>query len=425
MPASVHLGILAGGGSVPKEVAAAAVARGWPVHVVAIDGEADADFGTIPVTRVNWGQVGRMIRTFKDKGATHLVIVGRVSRPDLTRIKPDFGLLASIPRILRIIASGGDDGVLRSVIQFFEGHGFAVLGPADVAPDLVVGQGPAGTVMPTAEDEHDIAIGLDLVCRLGPFDVGQCVAVSHGGVTAIEGAEGTDRMLARIVTGPASTGGKRRGVLVKRPKPGQDMRVDMPTIGPDTVSRVARAGLDGIAVLAGQVLATQRDELVRRANAEGVFVSGVSEAPAARHHEQRSAAPFPDVRARDQRDIARAIAVMDCLRPEVCSRAVVVARNYVLAIETGEGIGAVVQRVASLRQWGSARIRRRAGIAVVTGEVVVDEELMGAAAAAGLRGIAMLPGPKGTPALPETALRRARTERVLVYVLPPDAGGWR
>lgn len=375
----VRLGILAGGGRVPEEIAAAAVAHGWPVHVVGIDGEIDGTFPGIAVTRVNWGQIGRMIRAFRENRCSHLVIVGKVSRPDMTRLKPDFGLVRAIPSILRIMASGGDDGVLRGVIRFFEGYGLKVIGPADVAPELAVARGPLGSRKPAEGDEADIAKGFGVVRLLGAFDVGQSVVVRGGAITAIEGAEGTDRMLSRV----RPTAGGLHGVLVKRPKPHQDMRVDMPVIGPDTVSNTASAGLAGIAVLAGQVLVTQRPDVLARAEQQGLFVVGVSDDVVAPHAVQLGPA-----RVQDQEDIARGAAILAILQPHVASRSVVVARKYVLAIESGEGVEAVLQRVGGLRQWGSQHVKKRSGFAVLSAGEAVTSARVDLAVAAGLRGLA-------------------------------------
>lgn len=406
--AAVRLGILAGGGSVPQEVAAAALARGWPVHVVAIDGEADGGFPGLPVTRVNWGQIGRMTRAFRQNECTHLVIVGRVSRPDMTRIKPDFGLLRAIPSILRIMASGGDDGVLRGVIRFFEGHGLTVVGPADVAPALAVAEGPLSDRAPGPQDIEDIAKGFEIVRLLGPFDVGQGVVVRDGRIIAIEGAEGTDRMLTRVPMPPAGA----HGVLVKRPKPQQDMRVDMPVIGPDTISNSAKAGLAGVAVLAGQVLVTQREDLIRRTAEHGLFVVGVAET---------GTSPTPagsrrPAKADDAEDVARGAEILRLLSQHVGSRSVVVTRKYVLAIEAGEGADAVLQRVAGLRQWGSQGTKKRAGFAVLDGSAAVTLEQVDLAAAAGLRGLAA-----PTAALSVEVRDRADAAGLLIRQLEQDA----
>ncbi len=369
------LGILAGGGRVPEELAAAAIARGWPVHVVAIDGEADAEFAGVPLTQVNWGQIGRMIRAFKENGVTHLAIVGRVTRPDLTRLKPDFGLVKAIFHIARIVASGGDDGVLRKVVRFFEGHGFTVIGPADIAGHLTAAEGLLSTAAPNPADEASIALGMTVLRVLGPFDVGQSVAVREGTVLAIEGAEGTDRMLTRVDNAQG-------GVLVKLPKPNQDLRVDMPVIGPDTVTNAARSGLAGIAIGAGNVLLTSRDELLASANKSGLFVTAVSSSGFA----PRLAAGQKT--SRREEDEARALQIIAALSPHLACRAVVVAHKYVLAIESGEGMEAVLQRVSGLRQWGSQRIKKRLGIAALApDDNLISADHVRLATGAGLEGL--------------------------------------
>ena len=248
-----RLGILAGGGGLPREIAESAAARGLPVSIVAIDGEADANFGSHKVTVVNWGQIGAMLRALKQERVTDLVIVGRVHRPELGRLKPDLGFFRYLPKIMKIVAAGGDDSVLRRVVRFFEEQGLTVIGPGDAAPALVVGEGSMGAEAASPADRADIAKGLELVCALGRFDIGQGVIVTNGRIEAIEGAEGTDRMLARAAKQRRSVGeGTHGGVLVKRTKPGQDIRVDMPTIGPATVEGARAAGLNGIAVEASK-----------------------------------------------------------------------------------------------------------------------------------------------------------------------------
>ncbi len=166
-----RLGILAGGGSLPQEVAERAAASGYEVHIVAIDGEADADFSGFTVTRVNWGAIGKMVSSFKSRNIKEMVIVGSVTRPDLKATRPDFGFFRNLPRIIKIIAAGGDDSVLRNVIGFFESHGLRVLGVPDVAPDLLIGKGPFGRERAGDTDLKDIALGFDVIRRLGRFDV--------------------------------------------------------------------------------------------------------------------------------------------------------------------------------------------------------------------------------------------------------------
>jgi UDP-2,3-diacylglucosamine hydrolase len=401
MAAERHIGILAGGGEFPREIAESAAARGCPVHIVAIDGEADGDFSSFPVTRVNWGQLGGMLRAFKDAGTQDLVIVGHVRRPDLMRLKMDMGFFMNLPAIAKIIAAGGDDGVLRRVVRFFEGHGLTVIGPAMAAPELVIGKGLLGSSTPSERDDRDIELGFSLVRALGPYDIGQSVIVRDGVVEAIEGAEGTDRMLERTAAERRSREIRSGGVLVKRTKPGQDLRVDMPAIGPETVARVVEAGLNGIAVEADGVLVTGRFETIHRADEADVFVVGSTDKGSSpdEHQETRDEQCLPvsrlgwiGIRGRHRQDIARGAAVVGTLAPFHAGQAAVVVRRHVLAVEAGEGVAEMLERASRLRQWGRATARRRSGVVVLADARDVSRELVSRVATAGFDGVLLLGG---------------------------------
>ncbi len=346
------VGILAGGGSLPREIADVLFADGQNPVIVGLEGEVrPRDFAGHDFTLVNWGRIGHLLRTFKQKGVTDLVIVGSVTRPDLRAIRTDFGFWWNLPRIFKIVAAGGDDSVLRRVVGFFEGHGFVVRGPADVAPALVIGEGAYGQVAMSDASNRDFEIGREIVARLAPFDVGQAVVVANGTVLAIEGAEGTDAMLKRVVE---RRGDARGGVLVKWPKPGQELRVDMPAIGPNTVAGVVAAGLQGIAVQAGATLAAQRGDTTDAADAAQVFIAGL---------EAGAASGLTKTALQDDSDIG--LAVLGALVPRVRSRGVVVVRRHVLAVEAGEGLGDLVARAAGRRQWGKSK-KRRGALAVAS-----------------------------------------------------------
>jgi DUF1009 family protein len=346
------VGILAGGGSLPREIADVLFADGQNPVIVGLEGEVrPRDFAGHDFTLVNWGRIGHLLRTFKQKGVTDLVIVGSVTRPDLRAIRTDFGFWWNLPRIFKIVAAGGDDSVLRRVVGFFEGHGFVVRGPADVAPALVIGEGAYGQVAMSDASNRDFEIGREIVARLAPFDVGQAVVVANGTVLAIEGAEGTDAMLKRVVE---RRGDARGGVLVKWPKPGQELRVDMPAIGPNTVAGVVAAGLQGIAVQAGATLAAQRGDTTDAADAAQVFIAGL---------EAGAASGLTKTALQDDGDIG--LAVLGALVPRVRSRGVVVVRRHVLAVEAGEGLGDLVARAAGRRQWGKSK-KRRGALAVAS-----------------------------------------------------------
>jgi DUF1009 family protein len=278
-----RIGILAGGGRLPLMIAESVAARGQGVHIVGIEGEADPDIARFPHTWVNWGQIGRMVATLRQEGAAELVIAGAVTRPNLWRIRPDAGFFASLPQIVGLLA-GGDDSVLSRVVRFFEAKGLEVRGVHEVAPDLLAGAGRMGAVTLGQEDAADAELGFAVRQALGAVDAGQAVAVAQGRVLAIEGAEGTDAMLLRVAALPARNAtGMRCGVLAKGPKPRQELRVDMPAIGPRTIEAAAAAGLAGVAVEAGAVLILDRADAVRSADAAGCALIGLERrtAPAA------------------------------------------------------------------------------------------------------------------------------------------------
>ncbi|HEX5998901.1 MAG TPA: UDP-2,3-diacylglucosamine diphosphatase LpxI [Hyphomicrobiaceae bacterium] len=270
-----RIALLAGGGRLPLLIADGVIKRGGRVHIVGIEGEAGADIARFPHTWVNWGQVGRMISVLRAE-ADAMVIAGSVRRPDLWKLRPDWSFFLSLPQILGMMA-GGDDSVLSRVVRFFEAKGIKVRGAHEVAPDLLVLDGPAGALSLDSQARVDAQLGFAVRAALGPLDAGQAVVVADGRVLAIEGAEGTDAMLTRVAasrTGAAVA--SRSGVLAKGPKPGQELRVDMPAVGPRTIENVAAAGLAGLAVEAGAVLMLDRGEAVDVADSIGIAVEGLA-----------------------------------------------------------------------------------------------------------------------------------------------------
>jgi DUF1009 family protein len=212
-----------------------------------------------------------------------VVLIGSVVRPAIWKIRPDFKTLRLLPRIVGLLR-GGDNRLLKGVAAIFEEHGFRLVGAHEIAPDILMPEGLLGRERPTAGDQADIATALALLEATSPFDVGQAVVVADTRVLAIEAAEGTDRMLARIAE--LRQGGRiadaRRGVLVKAAKRGQDRRVDLPSIGPRTVEGAARAGLAGIAVVSGSTIIAEAGLTGAAADRERLFVIGVRDELATR-----------------------------------------------------------------------------------------------------------------------------------------------
>ncbi|TBN39505.1 LpxI family protein [Paracoccus subflavus] len=207
-----------------------------------------------------------------DRDVSRVVFAGAIRRPRLDPELFDNRTAQLVPRIMMAMQAG-DDGALRAVLDVFGEHGLEVVSVADVAPDLIPGEGVlAGE--PSAADRRDAERAALILATLGPLDVGQGAVVAQGQCLAIETLPGTAAMLdfaARHVGLRPNPNGAR-GVFFKAPKPGQDMRIDLPTLGPDSVTQAAAAGLGGIAWAAGGVILLDRDESIRRAQSAGLFL---------------------------------------------------------------------------------------------------------------------------------------------------------
>lgn len=273
-----RLGIVAGGGRLPYEVLCALSASGFSPKLIAIDGEADISLLTPfqPDVR-HWGQIGAMIKAFQEAQCTSLLLIGGISRrPDFARIAGDFETVKRLPKIIKAVV-GGDDGVLRGVIRMIEDEGFTVVGVREVAPSLLMPEGTISASKPNQQDLNDIKQASDAGAVLGPLDIGQGVVCINGRIVAVEGAEGTDRLLERtrdMRQEKRFSAKGRVGVLVKRSKPGQDLRVDLPTIGPLTVQLAFDAGLRGVALEAQHCLVAERERTIELAKELGLFLVG-------------------------------------------------------------------------------------------------------------------------------------------------------
>ena len=278
------LAVICGGGALPFAVADAVGKRGRRVVLFAIRGWADPQrVAAYPHHWASFGQFGWFCRAAQREGCRDVVLIGSVVRPAIWKIRPDFKTLRLLPRIVGLLR-GGDNRLLKGVAAIFEEHGFRLVGAHEIAPDILMPEGLLGRERPTAGDQADIATALALLEATSPFDVGQAVVVADTRVLAIEAAEGTDRMLARIAE--LRQGGRiadaRRGVLVKAAKRGQDRRVDLPSIGPRTVKGAARAGLAGIAVVSGSTIIAEAGLTGAAADRERLFVIGVRDELATR-----------------------------------------------------------------------------------------------------------------------------------------------
>lgn len=271
--------LIAGGGDYPVELARIVAGRGDRLFVAALDGAADPTaFPHADVIVYRLGQLGRLLDELKRRDVSEIVLVGALPRPSFGALRPEASTLKYLPHFARAF-KGGDDHLLRGVVSFFEERGYRVRGPAEIAPELAAPIGPLGRKRASPEQLAVIMRGFSVLSALSPFDIGQGVILADHRVVAVEAAEGTDAMIRRVadlVGAGRLKIGKGDGVLVKAAKVGQDLRVDMPAIGPDTLHNIVKAGLTGIALKAGQVLVGDREKLGRLADQLGVFVEGVA-----------------------------------------------------------------------------------------------------------------------------------------------------
>jgi DUF1009 family protein len=266
------LGLVAGGGALPRRIAETARAAGRSVHVVVLEGHGEPrDWAGFEHVTLRFGLAARMLEWLRARGCVELVLVGRVTRPSFLSLRPDAASMRLLGRIGRR-AFSGDDAILSAVLAVLREEGFRPLGAQEVMAGLLAPAGLLTRAAPDATAERDILRGIAVVRALGSVDVGQGAVVQHGLVLAVEAIEGTDAMLARA-------GGLRRegpgGVFVKLVKPGQDRRVDLPTIGPATVAAAAAAGLSGIAMEAGGCLLAEREATIAAADSAGLFLLGL------------------------------------------------------------------------------------------------------------------------------------------------------
>ena len=266
------LGIIAGGGTLPRSLIEHCQKIGRDFFVIAIEGNADPAIvnDDIPHTWIRIGQAGTGFSRLKQEKVEEVVMIGTIRRPSFKELIPDMRTTAFFAKISA--KALGDDGILRALVKEIEAEKMRVVGIHEVMSDVLVKSGVLGKVKPDKDDMIDIKRGVEVAYTLGQLDVGQAVIVQQGLVLGVEGIEGTDELIKRC-------GGYKRkgngGVLVKLRKPQQDMRIDLPTVGPRTIENAKACGLKGLAVHAGNALIVDEEEVIKAANKAGLFVVGI------------------------------------------------------------------------------------------------------------------------------------------------------
>ena len=429
------LGILACAGSLPVEIAEAARGSGRAVHIVGIEGFAEPEIAAYSHKIVNIGQVGGLLASLRQAGCRELVIAGALRRPNLLKIRVDHGFFRAIRTALSL-TRGGDDSVLRRVVRFFEREGFVVVGVDSIAPHLLAPDGPLGRVEPSSAHVRAMSRAAALLKALGAFDVGQGAVASEDRILAVEGVRGTDEMLeqvrlARDADGSGSSLQTSGAVLVKMPKPGQELRVDLPAIGPRTVERAHACGLSGIVIAAGRALVIERARTIALADELGLFIVGIDST-----HGDGTPSPaalpapiaFRQIGSRragtsERRDAVLGAQALAVLAAHEAGRAVVVLGEHVQRVDSALGI----QRMLSGRRpshWGLRTFKRRMGVLVVAAvedigtDVESIEAVLTLATRAALAGVAISDRVDAT--LPLARLLVHAADRRRLFVIAPD-----
>jgi len=275
----LRLGLIAGAGDLPVQVLRAAEQSDIPVFAVALRNIADpARLNSAKVFRI--AEFGKVTRYFHKNDVSHICLAGLVKRPDFSNLKPDLKAVRFLPGAIKA-AQSGDDALLRYIIKIFEDDGFEIVAPQEICKDQLLPEGLVTESRITNDHKDDVKKACEIASKIGELDIGQGAIVCRGVILGVEAQEGTDALLERIAELPVAIRGtakKRAGILAKLVKPGQDMRVDLPTLGPKTIENADKAGLAGIVAEAGKTFILDRETVIERANEAGIFIAGIPSA---------------------------------------------------------------------------------------------------------------------------------------------------
>lgn len=269
------LAVIAGSGVLPELIADARAKAGEPCFVVAFEGHAPGWIGAHPHLVTPFEKPGRLFAALRKNNVDRVVFAGGLTRPALRPLRFDFAGVRLATTVLPLLKKG-DDALLRGLAGIFEREGFEMAGAHDVLAELLAPMGGFSERSPTTEEMDDATEAARLTGMIGAMDVGQAAVVANGLCLGLETLQGTDALLDFVGrTEPSSRPGP--GVLFKGPKPGQDWRVDLPAIGPETVRRAHAAGLAGIVCRAGAVLVLGLAATRAEADRLGLFLHGLEE----------------------------------------------------------------------------------------------------------------------------------------------------
>ena len=272
-----NLAIVAGSGSLPQQLAEHCQSNGRGYHVIHFEGiELDWVAGH-PVIPARFEKPGKMFKALQYLNCTQVVFAGGMKRPKLNPLKFDLKLMKLAPTLLPSLKNG-DDSALRMIAQIFENEGLEIIAAHEIIEELFVTTGTNTSIKPNDADLSDIKRGLEILDSISSADIGQACIVAQGLCLGVETIQGSDALLTFVSTTKQRFLDSKidgRGVIIKAPKRGQDQRLDMPTIGPNTVQMVYDAGLAGIALTANGVQVLDHQDCIKLANSLGIFITVV------------------------------------------------------------------------------------------------------------------------------------------------------
>lgn len=278
-PNKNRIAIIAGNGKLPAEIFQEMNRLGQNPLLIGISGEIDDSLAKSAKECLTYGQLGRLFEFLKNEGISHVIFAGGINRrPDFKSMKMDLVTLKDVPILLKIVM-GGDNSVLSKISEYFAKKNVQVIGAHEVVPSLLAPKGKIAGKVSLKSAKSVIEIAFHAAKQIGAMDAGQASVAEDGRVIALEAAEGTDAMIRRVQdlrkTGRISKK-PTLGVLAKTMKPDQDMRADLPAIGPETVRSVAEAGLKGIVIEAGHSFILEKSKTLKLAAEKGIFIAGFS-----------------------------------------------------------------------------------------------------------------------------------------------------
>lgn len=267
-----NIGIIAGQGNLPKEVYQACKESGIKTTYIALKDIADfLPEGESHVATIKLTAIGKIINHLKDKYINNVIFVGSLKRPSLSSLIPDFEGAKLLVRLQRL-RKAGDDALFQEIFKFMHEQGFNILGVKDVAPNLIVERGLLNSHKITHNEVNDINWGFHIAKKIGELDIGQSISVQEGAVLAVEAIDGTDALIKKTKELHFKGNG---GILVKIKKPQQSDKIDLPTIGKETIIKLKENGFAGVAIEAGDSIILDRAETLKLADKNNIFVYGL------------------------------------------------------------------------------------------------------------------------------------------------------